>query len=246
MDPSISRLHAELVRTEDGCVVRDLGSSNGTYVNAIGISQLTLRDGDTLHFGTVRFVVRIGVVRMGAREPVRIGEIAVSASHDSSNPADPRLRDLVRIAKDLARREPTDRILERIVEAVLNGTSADRASIATCDRATGDLTTGVHRVRGGTQDGTRHFPRSIAHHCMQERVAILTESAGRDERFHGNSIVTLGVCSAMCAPLLAADEGVLGICYVDHVRNTAPFLYDDLDFLIAASGIAAAALERQA
>lgn len=53
---SVSRRHAEVVRTGDSVVVRDLGSSNGTFVNGIKVNgEATLRPGDTVQFGTVRF-----------------------------------------------------------------------------------------------------------------------------------------------------------------------------------------------
>jgi adenylate cyclase len=56
-DPTISRRHAEL--TCDGIVirVRDLGSSNGTFVNGARVTEASVSPGDTIAFGKVPFRV---------------------------------------------------------------------------------------------------------------------------------------------------------------------------------------------
>jgi pSer/pThr/pTyr-binding forkhead associated (FHA) protein len=50
-DPTVSSRHAELVRLDDGWLIRDLGSLNGTRVNGWLVKEQRLRDGDTLSFG---------------------------------------------------------------------------------------------------------------------------------------------------------------------------------------------------
>jgi len=58
-EPSVSRLHAELVRRGPHVYVTDLGlSSNGTRVNGRPIGRRVLADGDVLSFGVAR--VRVG------------------------------------------------------------------------------------------------------------------------------------------------------------------------------------------
>jgi pSer/pThr/pTyr-binding forkhead associated (FHA) protein len=55
----VSRRHCEL-RVKDGeVIVRDLGSSNGTYVNDRRIQEYKLHAGDTLRVGPVIFTVVI-------------------------------------------------------------------------------------------------------------------------------------------------------------------------------------------
>lgn len=53
-DPSVSRAHALLDTGETSPVVRDLGSTNGTFVNGRRIRTQELRDGDELTFGNTR------------------------------------------------------------------------------------------------------------------------------------------------------------------------------------------------
>jgi hypothetical protein len=54
-DPSVSRLHAEIVRRGDHVYVSDLGLSiNGTRVNGRPVGRRVLSDGDVLSFGVAR------------------------------------------------------------------------------------------------------------------------------------------------------------------------------------------------
>ena len=53
-DPNVSRNHAEIRPQGDGYVVTDVGSTNGTRVNGVKVSQQELRDGDELVFGNTR------------------------------------------------------------------------------------------------------------------------------------------------------------------------------------------------
>lgn len=61
-DPGVSRRHAEIRVTHDGphlvMGLRDLGSTNGTYVNGERISSQRLSDGDRVTVGRVSFIVR--------------------------------------------------------------------------------------------------------------------------------------------------------------------------------------------
>jgi hypothetical protein len=55
-DPSVSRRHAQLRRTGDGWLLRDLGSSNGTRLNGMRVTQeVDVRPGDQVSLGGVRY-----------------------------------------------------------------------------------------------------------------------------------------------------------------------------------------------
>lgn len=89
-DPTVSRLHAELVRRGPHVYVADLGlSTNGTRVNGRPVGRRILRDGDVVSFGTAR-------ARVGGIEDMEDG-VAVAASDTME------LRRIT--APDLTRRE---------------------------------------------------------------------------------------------------------------------------------------------
>jgi hypothetical protein len=54
VDPSVSRTHAVLEVQRGRAVVRDLESTNGTFVNGRRVRTQILRDGDELRFGNTR------------------------------------------------------------------------------------------------------------------------------------------------------------------------------------------------
>lgn len=89
-DPTVSRLHAELIRRGPHVYIADLGlSTNGTRVNGRPVGRRTLRDGDVVSFGTAR-------ARVGGIEEL----------DDSVSETTPDTMELRRItAPDLTRRE---------------------------------------------------------------------------------------------------------------------------------------------
>ena len=60
-DITVSRRHAEIVRTNDGgYLVRDVGSLNGTYVNRERVEERKLVHGDELQVGKFKMVYLSG------------------------------------------------------------------------------------------------------------------------------------------------------------------------------------------
>lgn len=59
-DPNVSRKHAQIFRADNGFVVEDLGSTNGTMLGGAPIDRERIEDGDELTFGqrTVHFIRR--------------------------------------------------------------------------------------------------------------------------------------------------------------------------------------------
>lgn len=59
-DRAVSRFHCRIEPSEDGVVVRDLGSTNGTWVDGVRIQKLELRAGGILRVGRTEFRVAGG------------------------------------------------------------------------------------------------------------------------------------------------------------------------------------------
>lgn len=54
-DPNVSRNHAEIRPSGGTFVLADLGSTNGTKINGVKVSERALQDGDEMTFGSTTF-----------------------------------------------------------------------------------------------------------------------------------------------------------------------------------------------
>src|SRR3954462_8891950 len=55
----VSRKHCRLIRDGDVLKIEDLGSSNGTYLNARRVQEALLSPGDSIQVGPVVFVLQV-------------------------------------------------------------------------------------------------------------------------------------------------------------------------------------------
>ena len=72
-DPTISRSHAQVSAHDGGVMIKDLGSSNGTFLNGSKITEAVAQPNDVVMFGKVSFYVR---------------EVAKPAGAGAARPAD--------------------------------------------------------------------------------------------------------------------------------------------------------------
>jgi len=190
--------------------------------------------------GTIvkQFPVRI---HHSALTPIR-GAVVIPEDAEAARDKDKvKLSTLLEVSKGLGRAVDTDMILESIVGYAYQILDVDRVAILLMDER-GELAPKISRDKRGTVHA-RAVPQSIARKVVDDQVAVLTDDAGEDQRFGGQSILMQRVRSAMCAPLVGSEGRVLGVLYVDNITTTHRYSDEDLDFLIAFSGIAAVAIE---
>ena len=281
-DPTISRQHAQLTAQDGGVQVKDIGSSNGTFINGSRITEGVAAPNDVVTFGKVAFYVRTAAPPVAAPKP-KTGDFPApkpSAAtivrqlplRESGSLASPlkalereleqaaapgaaaldksaarnakKLELLLEISKALSRQQDVDRLLESVVDFTFQVMDVDRVSILLHEPGGTDPIPRISKSRLGEGSASaRHVPKSIVGQVVNERVAILTDNAAEDERFKGKSIMLQSVRSAMGAPLMSSDGTVLGLIYVDNLTSTHAFNDEDLEFLIAFSGVAAVAIE---
>ncbi|HYC32448.1 MAG TPA: adenylate/guanylate cyclase domain-containing protein [Gemmatimonadales bacterium] len=266
-DPTISRRHAELTAGPEGVEVRDLGSSNGTCINGSRVAAGRLQVNDSVTFGKVLFrlrpppgvlpaegiaplelpVARSEIVReldvrgapagITSRDgPLSRGQLKVAAASAEERQAK-KLSLLLAAAQKISAELDLDRLLRTIVDTTFEVMNVDRVSILLRNEE-GEPTPTIARSRlGDTQ--LQQVPRSIVDKVIQERVAVVSHNAPADARFKGRSIVMQSVRSAMCSPLMAQGDEVLGLLYVDNLTAANTFTDEDLQFLVAFAGLAA-------
>ncbi len=77
-EPDVSRRHALVVPRERGHAVRDLGSTNGTWVNDAEVEEVELRGGDQIRLGSAVLKYLAG----GDLEALYHSEVRALAQHD--------------------------------------------------------------------------------------------------------------------------------------------------------------------
>src|SRR5262252_7812432 len=134
------------------------------------------------------------------------------------------------------RSTPADRVVALLTESVVTDQNADNAKLFPIATRARDekLEAHAHKMTIG---------RTITRKVMKERVALLSQDAAADEQFAGvDSIVSQGVRSTICAPLLA-ETRVHGALYADRLDPFAAFKPDDLELISAVAAQTAIAVE---
>lgn len=68
-DASVSSFHCEILVEPEKVTVRDLGSTNGTYIDSVKIEESELKLGQTLRIGSVDFKLEMVTVAEPRRAP---------------------------------------------------------------------------------------------------------------------------------------------------------------------------------
>jgi adenylate cyclase len=140
-------------------------------------------------------------------------------------------------------------IFEKATDIIFRSTPADRvvALLAETDGAEdANLTPIAVRARDNKLEAHARklsIGRTITRKVMKDRVALLSQDAASDEQFAGvDSIVSQGVRSTICAPLVA-ETRVHGALYADRLDPFAAFKPDDLELISAVAAQTAIAVE---
>jgi len=140
-------------------------------------------------------------------------------------------------------------IFEKATDIIFRSTPADRvvALLAETDGAEdANLTPIAVRARDNKLEAHARklsIGRTITRKVMKDRVALLSQDAASDEQFAGvDSIVSQGVRSTICAPLVA-ESRVHGALYADRLDPFAAFKPDDLELISAVAAQTAIAVE---
>jgi signal transduction histidine kinase/pSer/pThr/pTyr-binding forkhead associated (FHA) protein len=242
-DTEVSREHAELIRRGDSYLLRDLSSSNGTFINGQPTRERELMSGDQLQFGRSLLLYtgfidgtnediadQIAII---PRAEVNDGSRIVAAlSHsggsdwllpdarDSSSPwiarARSNLQIMYRTALAVSHTMDIDQLLARIMEMIFEWVDTDRGCIMLYDTETEELVPKVRRHRRGIRtDEKISISKTILDYVMEHNEGVLTSNASDDKRWDPTaSIVSLGVREAVCVPM-QGRYNVVGVIYID-------------------------------
>jgi adenylate cyclase len=159
---------------------------------------------------------------------------------------------LYEMSKTLGSVFDLDAIFAKATDIIFRVTPADRVVALLADGTVGNgqddvkLTPVATRARDEKLEGHAKkltIGRTITRKVMKDRVALLSQDAAADAQFAGvESIVSQGVRSTICAPLVA-ESGVHGAIYADRLDPFAAFTPDDLELISAVAAQTAVAVE---
>jgi adenylate cyclase len=145
-------------------------------------------------------------------------------------------KDIFDKATDLIfRGSPADRVVALLADETVDGRILDYSlnpvSVKTRDEKIEQLTSSLT------------ISRTITQKVMREKIALLSQDVMTDEQFLGaQSIVSQGVRSTICAPLLT-ESNVHGVLYADRLDPFASFSPDHLELITAVAAQTAITVE---
>jgi signal transduction histidine kinase len=243
-DTEVSREHVELIRCGEKFVLKDLGSSNGTFVNGHQIREHELASGDQVQLGRTLLLYtgatddrledladKISIVARNVEDDgSRIvhsmaqsegSEIFAPPSADeNASPwlarARSNLQIMYRTALAVSHTLDIDQLLSRIMDMIFEWVDADRGCIMLKDPETGQLVPKVRRHRRGVQSEERiTISKTILDYVVDRNEGVLTSNARDDDRFDAaKSILQLAVREAICVPMQGRYD-VVGVIYID-------------------------------
>jgi len=261
-DSSVSRRHAELRATDKGWRVRDLGSTNGTFLNGSRLNpgEWPVRPHDIIRLGNVTVVVdNIQDVLSDLEDnntcPIENMQVAAVGSQSweeafsfafegiqKERPSD-QLQALLRAGHHLVHLESEEELLRTILCDAVGTLRAQRGAIVLADGPDGPL-----RLRaldtGNSQIASRTaFSQSLANRCFTQGNSILCTACDEDPELVGARSIAEGTMSSVMCVLLRTPRKKLGVLHLDRGPIQEPFTKEDMHLADALAAHVSAGIE---
>jgi signal transduction histidine kinase len=253
-DRHVSAHHAVIEEGARGFSIRDLGSSNGTFVNGLLAADTRLTAGDTIQVGdTVLAFQRIAdnasrelpfsvvdrsdesttsihaTVRKGDAALFR-GKVA-SANVESLHEDRRKLLALYRVNNVVNSVHETHEMMCRVLEEIFDVLNAERGFVMLVDEETNELVpVAVRRRHADNRDARVAIGHDITRQVMERGEAVLSTDTPRGDSGKAEARSGGQARSVLCAPLHGREK-LQGIIYLDNLASRARFTPRDLRLL---------------
>jgi HD-GYP domain-containing protein (c-di-GMP phosphodiesterase class II) len=245
-DASVSRYHAEITFTDQVWVARDLGSTNGTFLNGtcLGRTGQPVRPGDILQCGNV--VLHIEALtdqslndnetpcdglQVQAVAQQSLAEAVHMLAQDITRSTRPgeQLLSLLQAGQFLNWTDSLDELLARNLQEMAAMLGARRGAVVLIDAQTGKMKLrAAFPAHNLDLPGVRFYSQTLARRCLRSGQSLLCADVVTDpELLQANSIDSSYMSSVICA-LLRSPRRYLGILHLDRGLSDEPFTRDDL------------------
>ena len=257
-DSSVSRRHAEVRYGDDGWFVRDLESTNGTYVNGvrIGPGEQAIRPRDIIQFGKVALIVEVNDatpegppsnqhIVAAAHSTFEEGIRRIAFDRNQMPRAGEQLFALLRAGHHFVNLQSEDQLLDAVLNDAVSVLEAQRGAIVLAEGEGPEpkLRLRALAVGQGEAPGRFHFSKKLTNRCFAGGVSLLYSTlTGDDENKVTQSIADGAMASVLCV-LLRTPRKRLGVLHLDRSFVQDPFTEDDLFLADALAAHVSAAIE---
>lgn len=247
-EPTMSAMHAEIVGTKEGVVVRDLESLNGTQLNGVRINYSILRVGDQIQIGRSRIVISHPGSRFDVAptvesvlkgdsknsQTVKISLDELRANRPSEMQDDSRILLLRDLFETLKSHENPNDILDKTCQVLGEAFERARAFVFLRQDGSWQSLSDVSAERAPSM--------TFVEETAASQSAILSTSLPEDQRFSASESARIsGIETAMAAATRCEGE-TLAVLYIDRLGLPA-FNLRDLSLLGIAANHVSAVLE---
>jgi len=257
-DSSVSRRHAEVRLGDDGWYVRDLESTNGTYVNGVrvGTSEQPLRPRDVVQFGKVAVIVEPNEASTDGPPSNQHVVATLPSSYENGlerlafdRHEMPRAGDqlvaLLRAGHHFVHTQNEDQLLDNILNDAVSVLDAQRGAIVLAD---GDGPEPQLRLRAlavghGEPAGRFHYSKKLTHRVFAKGESVLYSTLSEDNELKITQSMHDGAMASVLCVLLRTPRRRIGVLHLDRSFWQNPFSEDDLVLADALAAHVSAAIE---
>jgi len=263
VSPNVSARHCILSLQDGRCVLTDLESHSGTFVNGLPVKRRELKSGDHIAIAESVFLYQAEGAANNRSSSVEIDTAAEEETslrqlhpeelvylHPQSLAALPlserlsrNLTTLLRISKSIGTLLDLDALQWQLMAMIFDVIPAERGAVLLVDPVSGEITSHVAWDRLAGPDKPVSVSESILRRVLQEHVSLLENPLDSSSpRSPGAPPLAKHAHSILCVPL-QSGERTLGLLYLDSFDPATNFSEDDLQLLSAIAGLAAIAIE---
>ena len=236
---SVSRRHAAIVRRERDHVIKDLGSTRGTYVNGLRLTQpVVLKSGCVIQVGELQLSFKTQVVQIHEGDDDQSTVFATIDMATSSNrietvvKPEEKLRALQKIMQTFGTTLVLSEILENVISTLFDiFPHAERAFVLLEDAKRRVLAPEAIRTRSGPA-GELSISKSVLQRVLNNGQAILSKDVAAEFPL-SESISEGRIRSLMCVPIMDQKRHPIGILQIDTRDGRGWFVQEDLDLLVS-------------
>lgn len=252
-DSSVSRRHLEIIKKENRYFIKDLRSTNGTFVNGEQIGsdmEIEVEQGIPIVIGMS--VICLG---QGCSEEVEsfldsmdvskvINENDVERVQDRPMTRQKDKELIHKVSNVFMEASDIKETLEKILDYILNHLKRiDRGVIILIDNKTGEISEVMSRLRKPEDDTSIMFSRPVVDRVIKEGKAVIISDVDREDVGKlSDTLKLLKIGSVMCVPLFIRSK-IRGVIYVDSMKTPYGFRKEDASLFRSLSGPAAIAIE---